>query len=64
MSLNVMNTYQRNTGTPFMATLENGWKAAALFCAGVLLIKYCKFVKDYPSVMLLCFGVFGAVFLQ
>ena len=50
--------------SPFMATLENGWKAAALFCAGVLLIKYCKFVKDYPSVMLLCFGVFGAVFLQ
>ena len=50
--------------SPFMATLENGWKAAVLFCAGVLLIKYCKFVKDYPSVMLLCFGVFGAVFLQ
>lgn len=50
--------------SPFLATMESGWKAAALLCAGVLLIKYCKFVKDYPSVMLICFGVIGAVFLQ
>ena len=50
--------------SPFFATMESGWKASALLCAGVFLIKYCKFVKDYPSVMLICFGVIGAVFLQ
>ena len=48
----------------FMATWENGLKASLLFCTGVFLIKYCKIVKDYPSVMLLCFGVIGAVFLR
>lgn len=50
--------------SPLLATWENGWKAFALFCAGVFLIKYCRIVKDYPSVMLLCFGVIGAVLLQ
>ncbi len=50
--------------SPFMATWENGLKASLLFCTGVFLIKYCKIVKDYPSVMLLCFGAIGAVFLR
>ena len=50
--------------SPLTATFDNGWKAAALFCVGVLLIKYCGFIKDHPTVMLLSFGIFGAVFLR
>lgn len=50
--------------SPFSATWGNGWKAVAVFIAGVLLIKYSKFFKEYPAAMLLIFGIFGAFFLS
>ncbi|MEG1824249.1 MAG: chromate transporter [Cloacibacillus sp.] len=50
--------------SPFSATLRNGFFAVALFCAGVLLIKYCKFFKDHPAAMLVSFGAIGAIFLS
>ncbi|OUO93210.1 chromate transporter [Cloacibacillus sp. An23] len=50
--------------SPFSATWQNGWKAVAMFCAGIVLIKYSKFCKERPSAMLMAFGLAGAVFLR
>lgn len=49
--------------SPFMATWHSGYIAVALFAAGVLLIRYCRFFKEHPAAMLIIFGLFGAVFL-
>lgn len=50
--------------SPFTATWNNGFTAVALFGAGVLLIKFCRFFKEYPAAMLIIFGIFGAMFLK
>lgn len=50
--------------SPLTSTLRNGVAAAALFAAGLALIKYCRFFKEYPAAMLIIFGIFGAVFLS
>lgn len=50
--------------SPFTSTLNNGAAAVALFAVGVALIKFNKFFKENPAVMLIIFGLFGAVFLR
>lgn len=49
--------------SPLKATLTNGYFAIALFAAGVALIKYCKFIRERPAVMLFLFGAAGALIL-
>ncbi|MDO4988694.1 MAG: chromate transporter [Synergistes sp.] len=49
---------------PFMSTLHNGSIAVAMFVFGVIILKYCKFVKKYPVIMLFAFGCVGALFLR
>lgn len=49
--------------SPLKATVGNGAIAVAMFAAGVLLLKYSKFVKEHPAVMLFAFGACGAVLL-
>ena len=49
--------------SPFTATWKNGYLAVLLFCAGVVLIKRCRFFKEYPAALLVIFGIFGAIFL-
>lgn len=50
--------------SPFMSTLKNGAAAVALFVAGVLIIRLCRFFREYPIILLTIFGIFGAVFIR
>ena len=50
--------------TPLVSTWKNGPAAAVLFVLGVLLLKKAAFFKNRPAVMLILFGLFGAVFLR
>lgn len=50
--------------SPFLSTWRNGWAAVALFLIGVALIRFNKFIKENPVVMLLAFGIFGSIFLR
>lgn len=45
---------------PLGSTLRGGAFAIALFAAGVLLLRYCKFIREHPPVMLFLFGIIGA----
>lgn len=49
--------------SPLKATVDNGYFAIALFVIGVVLIKYCKFIRENPAVMLFIFGAAGAFLL-
>lgn len=49
--------------SPLKATIGNGAAAIALFATGVLLLKFSKFVREHPAVMLFVFGACGAVIL-
>lgn len=49
--------------SPLKAAVNNGYSAIALFAAGVALLKYCKFIRERPAVMLFLFGTAGALIL-
>jgi chromate transporter len=49
--------------SPLKGTYQNGWRAVALFAAGLLLIQFCKFLRDRPPLMLVIFGLIGMLFL-
>lgn len=49
--------------SPLTETIGNGASAIAMLICGILLIKYCKFIREYPAVMLFLFGAAGALVL-
>lgn len=49
--------------SPLMATFKNGVPAIALFVSGLLIITKLRFLRENPWVMLILFGLIGAVLL-
>ena len=49
---------------PLRETFGNGNIAALLFIAAIILINYVKYIKERPSLMLLSFGIMGALILS
>jgi len=47
--------------SPLTVTAQNGVKAMAMLILGVLLIRKCKFFKNYPPLLLVIYGIIGAV---
>lgn len=50
--------------SPLKGTFSNGIIAIILFIVGLLLIKFCKFIKDHPPIMLFLFGIVGMFLLS
>ena len=50
--------------SPLMTTLKNGPAAVALFLAGLVMLRFIRFFKEYPVVMLMIFGAAGAVIIR
>lgn len=49
---------------PLKATVGNGPTAVAMFFAGILLLRFSKFVREHPAVMLFVFGACGTLLLS
>ncbi|MEG1642005.1 MAG: chromate transporter [Synergistaceae bacterium] len=49
--------------SPLTSTIANGYKAVLLFVTGLALLKFVKFFKEHPPVMLFFFGIIGIFFL-
>lgn len=47
--------------SPLTVTVKNGVIAMAMLIIGILLIRTCKFFKNYPPVLLVIYGIIGAV---
>ena len=46
---------------PLTVTAKNGVLAMAMLIVGILLIRTCRFFKNYPPVLLVIYGIIGAV---
>ena len=47
--------------SPLTVTAKNGVTAMAMLILGILLLRTCKFFKNYPPVLLVIYGIIGAV---
>ena len=47
--------------SPIAVTAKNGVIAVMMLIIGILLIRTCKFFKNYPPVLLVIYGIIGAV---
>ena len=47
--------------SPLTVTVKNGVTAIIMLIVGIFLIQTCKFFKKYPPVLLVIYGIIGAV---
>jgi chromate transporter len=47
--------------SPLAVTAKNGFTAVTMLIIGIFLIQTCKFFKNYPPVLLVIYGIIGAV---
>ena len=47
--------------SPLTVTVKNGVMTMAMLVIGILLMRTCKFFKNYPPLLLVIYGIIGAV---
>lgn len=50
--------------SPLTVTWKNGLIATAMLAAGIALLRYVKFIKEHPSVLLFLYGLIGVFILK